>query len=30
MFTEWIYHQMAKDFDIIKIKYEFLESVNKW
>ena len=26
---EWIYHQMAKDFDIIKIKYEFLElSIN--
>ena len=26
---EWIYHQMAKDFDIIKIKYDFLElSIN--
>ena len=26
---EWIYHQMAKDFDIIKLKYEFLElSIN--
>ena len=26
---EWIFHQMAKDFNIIKIKYEFLElSIN--
>ena len=26
---EWIFHQMAKDFDIIKIKYEFLDlSIN--
>jgi len=26
---EWIYHQMAKDFNIIKVKYEFLElSIN--
>ena len=26
---EWIYHQMSKDFDLIKIKYEFLNlSIN--
>ena len=26
---EWIYHQMAKDFNLIKIKYDFLElSIN--
>ena len=28
---EWIFHQMAKDFGLIKIKYEFLKlNITKW